>query len=160
MKTLYPARVGNLFRLARAVLVSLSLLFATLVHSQCVEVIGTGTSGLNSKTLNISTPIAEIDYIEVEATYKSSAAFPTSIQFKTNSQTINLGTADTLQPAAKCGTQQVGFYRSKLNPASSVTLNVFNNSTTMWSFVAYVVKKSSACSGKKSIIGNQRYYIY
>lgn len=160
MKTLYPARVGNLFRLARAVLVSLSLLFATLVHSQCVEVIGTGTSGLNSKTLNISTPIAEIDYIEVEATYKSSAAFPTSIQFKTNSQTINLGTADTLQPAAKCGAQQVGFYRSKLNPASSVTLNVFNNSTTMWSFVAYVVKKSSACSGKKSIIGNQRYYIY
>ena len=160
MKFPYPTLIEFPIRPLRVVLVSLILMIATLAQSQCIDVIGTGTSGSSTKTLNITTSIADISYIEVEATYKSGGAFPTSIQFKTNSQTINLGTTDTIQPNGKCGSQQVGYYRAKLNPASSVTLNVFNNSNTMWSFVAYIVKKSSACGEAKSIIGSERYYIY
>ncbi len=111
----------------------------------CVDIIGAGIKNNLPKTLNIPNS-GNVTQIVAEATYDGSNA-PTTVTFSTSSESYAIPRTEMDNTGCNPGY----YYRVKLDPASSVTLNGINSGNAE-SFILYVFRQdaqydSSTCSG-------------
>lgn len=99
-----------------------------------IELLGSGANGIATTSLNFS-DTTEIDSIVMESIYKGVA--PTSITFSSSTQTI----VNSSPVAAINGGG--GYFRTKMNSASSISATTTNTSTTQ-SLVAYVYRRGTS----------------
>ncbi len=124
----------------------------------CIVAIGKGSTGRASTTINITTPVSEIDEILVEGIYKGGQ--PTYGNFYNGTSTVSWTSSDAQTLNNVSGTSNKGFYQATLPAASSVTMNVGNYRSNMHGFVAYVKLKDEYCSDNFTSLSDDRYYIY
>lgn len=124
----------------------------------CIQTLAKGSAGSSSTTINISTPIAEIQEIIVEGIYKGGQ--PTSGSFTNGTTTVNWTSSNALAINNVSGLTDKGYYKATLPAASSVTMNVGNNTSKMYGFMAYVRLKDQYCSDNYTSLSNERYYVY
>jgi hypothetical protein len=122
----------------------------------CVVVLGTGVHNVSSATIDIPVPLSEIDYIDVEATYKGGT--PTT-KFQSSSQTFNRTGSDGIGfKNLRRSASHTGIYRAKFNATSWIKLVTSSGADDLVTFVAYVHKKAAYCDGNTTTINKSEVY--
>lgn len=125
-------------------------------NEPCVVVIGKGVADVSNAVLDIPVPLADIDYIDVEASYKWGA--PTT-KFQSSTQTFNRSSSDAIgyknlrRPATN-----TGFYRARFNATSWIKLITSSGADDLMTFTAYIHKKSGKCTGNNTSINKNEVY--
>jgi|GEM_PF-4907238 len=122
----------------------------------CVVVVGKGVHDLSSATIDIPVPLTDIDYIDVEATYKGGT--PTS-KFKSATQTFSRSGSDGIGfKNLRRSVSHTGIYRAKFNATSWIKLETSAGADDLVTFVAYIHKKSGKCDGNNTSVNKSEVY--
>ena len=116
--------------------------FTFYTQAQVIEVVGKGAYN-NAITDLTFTDVGTIDYIVVEAVYKSATAVNGPVEFISATQTISVDAAPVEFVYTADGTDygvHPSYFRTTMDPASSISLYSLNNAAGIHSFVAYVYR--------------------
>ena len=127
----------------RSILSFLAVMMITqFINAQVIEIVGTGAFNNPTTELYFS-DIDNIDYIVVEAVYKSPDPVDGPVEFVSGSETISANAVPVEYLYTMNGTDygvNPGYFRATMQPAPSITLNTLNNVAGVHSFVAYVYR--------------------
>ena len=118
------------------------LLFSLYVQAQIIEIVGKGAFNNATNELTID-DVASIDYIVVEAVYKSADPTDGPVEFVSSSETISVDATSVEYIFTANGTTygaQPYYFRTIMSPTNTITLNSLNNFGGIHSFVAYVYR--------------------
>ena len=127
---------------------TLFLVLATFwyVEAQVIDVVGKGAYNSPTTVLNID-DVSTIDSIVVEAVYKSADAVSGPVEIMTDSETKNVDATYVEGVYTNNGSDYGAhpyYFRTTVNPTSTITLNTLNNMAGVHSFVAYVYRTLQA----------------
>jgi len=138
------------------------MLFGVLaIHAQTIEVVGLGANGNEFTDLNFS-DVSSIDYILVEAVYKSLDPVDGPVEFSSSSQPSILAYATPVEQIFTNNGTDYGthpsYFRAIMDPASSIRMYAKNNAAGLHSFVAYVFRSDPA--DHYSLIDDDHLFFY
>jgi len=112
------------------------------VNAQLIDVVGKGAYN-NASTELIIDDVGSVDYIVVEAVYKSPDPIDGPVEFVSGNESILVDATPVEFIFTENGTDygvHPSYFRTTMQPASSITLNTLNNVAGVHSFVAYVFR--------------------
>ncbi|MCB0804806.1 MAG: T9SS type A sorting domain-containing protein [Bacteroidales bacterium] len=140
---------------------ALILLTVQILNAQYVDVVGKGAYNNPSTELIIDDP-STVDYIVVEAAYKSPDPVDGPVEFVSVNETISADAVSVEYIYTADGTDygvHPSYFRAVMQPAPSITLNTLNNLEGVHSFVAYIYR-TSASADHYSVVNEDHGFFY